>query len=81
MKIVIFHDEDGGEDGKVEEFQHVTDAYLCVRQSEPFQKDDSLTFVSDTRSYSWGSNVREIIKELSQSLLELREFLKKGTTN
>jgi transcriptional regulator with AAA-type ATPase domain len=29
-----------------------------------------------TKSYSWGGNVRELIKEVQQSLIELQDFLR-----
>jgi hypothetical protein len=73
MKITIQHD-----DGKTEVFQHVTDAYLCVRQLEPMQgKKGKTAVLPETKSYSWGARVRELVKELAQSTLELQDYLKK----
>ena len=74
MKITIEH-----EDGKVEVFQDVLDLYLAVRHIVPFMKstDENALPVQTlvTRSYSWGVNMRELLKELRQSTVELEKFL------
>ena len=66
------------DDGKTQVFQHVTDAYLCVRQLEPMQQHNGnrMAMLPETRSFSWGSNVRELVKEIRQSLDELQDFLR-----
>lgn len=74
MKITIEH-----EDGKVEVFQDVLDLYLAVRHIVPFMKSTDETALPIqtivTRSYSWGVNMRELLKELRQSTVELEKFL------
>lgn len=75
MKITIEHD-----DGKVEVFQEALDVYLAVRQIVTLVKESEdntpplATLV--TKSYSWGSNLREIVKELRQSTIELEGYIK-----
>jgi len=71
MKVTIEEDN-----GKETVFEKVTDAYLCVRQMEPYQGHDELSYLPETKSFSWGYNLRELIKELTQSLDELREHLR-----
>jgi len=71
MKITIEHD-----DGKTQVFQNVTDAYVCVRQLEPMRSTTKFAILPETRSYSWGSNMRELVKELTQSLTELQDYLR-----
>lgn len=72
MKITIEHD-----DGKKETFQSVTDAYLAIRQLQPMQeKKKDIALLPETRSYSWGVNLRELVKEVRQSLEELNEILR-----
>lgn len=72
MKITIEHD-----DGTTEVFQRVVDAYVAVRLEEHklFEADKLGLFIKTT-SHSWGSNVRELVKELQQSLVELQDFLR-----
>lgn len=73
MKITIEHD-----DGKKEVYQYVTDAYLAVRQLEPMQsKQGQPAVLPETRSYSWGANLRELVKEVRQSIFEMEDTLKK----
>lgn len=57
-------------------YQNVTDAYLVVRQAGSFKglKGDIITGI-ETKSWSWGSNIRELTKEIRQSLFELQSFL------
>jgi hypothetical protein len=76
MKITVEHD-----DGKVEVFQEVTDAYVAVRQYTPtMNKQNDIALLPETKSYSWGSNVRELLKELRQSVVELQEFIHAHTS-
>lgn len=71
MRITVEHDN-----GTVETFQHVVDCYLAVRRIVPVMKDNGgMGTVSDSKSYSWGSNLRETAKELAQSLLEIQDTL------
>ena len=72
MKITIQHD-----DGKEEIFQDVLDAYLAVNQRHPIMnKKKEIGFEFLVKSYSWGTNVRDLVKEIQQSLVELQEYLK-----
>lgn len=81
MKIVVELDS-----GKTETYNNVTDAYVCVRQLEPVYTDkdqkiiSKMAFLPETRSYSWGANARELVKEIRQSLEELQNFLNRGST-
>lgn len=76
MRVIIEKDN-----GEKEVLQYVEDVYVAVRQKrivgEASAKPYSIQrFVTETRSYSWGSNVRELVKELQQSLVELQDFLR-----
>lgn len=72
MKIMIEDSE-----GKTTVYQYVTDYYLCVRQTEHWADEGHRkVLVPATRSFSWGSNVRELVKEVAQSLVELQDFLR-----
>ena len=72
MKISIEFD-----DGKGVTYEDVTDAYLAVRQQKPAaNKRGEFALLSETRSFSWGGNIRELAKELAQSQIELQEILK-----
>ena len=72
MKIIVEHD-----DGKREVYQDVTDAFLAARQLKPMQgKVGDFVLLPDVRSWSWGSNVRELLKELRQAVVELEVILK-----
>lgn len=80
MKISIEKD-----DGTVEVFERVTDLYVVVRRNDlvgtPGKK---IQYVPVTTSHSWGSNVRELVKEVQQSLVELQDWLREhrhGGTN
>jgi transcriptional regulator with PAS, ATPase and Fis domain len=71
MKITIEHN-----DGKETVFEQATDLYVCVRLLESAQEEDGRPLVlPETRSFSWGGNVRELVKELRQSVVELEHFL------
>lgn len=59
-------------------FQDVTDLYIAVRQQKPVQKKGSLAVLPETTSFSWGANLRELVKEVQQSLVELQDFLKEN---
>lgn len=72
MRILVTRD-----DGTTEAFENVTDAYLAVRQSTPWTDGNHMTFRDEMRSYTWGNNVRELAKELAQSVLELQDFLRR----
>jgi O-succinylbenzoate synthase len=64
------------DDGQVTVYQYVTDVYIALRQEEPAQRDGLLTIITKVSSSSWGANVRELVKEVQQSLVELQDFLK-----
>lgn len=73
MKLTVEQD-----DGKTIVYQNVTDIYLAVRQLDTVQsaKDGSPALLPVTASHSWGGNVRELVKEVQQSLVELQDYLK-----
>ena len=71
MKITLEDD-----DKKVTVYQNITDVYFCIRQLEPMKKGAKIAMLPETRSFSFGSNVRELVKELGQSLVELQEYLR-----
>lgn len=74
MKITIERD-----DGETEVFQRVTDLYIAYRHRDLKYNKSERTIQeigTETRSHSWGNNVRELVKEIQQSLVELQEFLK-----
>lgn len=70
MKIVVTKD-----DGTDIVFQDVSDCYLAVRQVTSVSHKKETKLVVETKSWSWGANVREIVKEVAQSLIELQEYL------
>ena len=70
MRITIELD-----DGTSQILPEVTDAYVSVRFPEVLQNGEALANVMQTKSYSWGSDIREIVKEVRQSLVELEEQL------
>jgi hypothetical protein len=76
MKITIEKD-----DNTSQVFEDITDAYLSIRRAEPMMSDKGMAVELQTRSYSWGSNLREIAKELSQSLVEIQSILRGGRDN
>lgn len=63
MKIVVEMD-----DGNTINYQNVTDVFIAVRVDDPHG--------SFTKSNSWGSNPRELVKEVTQSVLELQNYLR-----
>ena len=72
MKITIEKN-----DGEIEVHQDITDLYIATRQLVPgIGRDQRLIEMCIPHSYSWGPNVRELVKEITQSLIELQEYLK-----
>lgn len=72
MKVIIEHD-----DGKKEVFQSITDLYIAYRQeSKVVGMKDVMNILYQSRSHSWGPNLRELVKEVQQSLIELQDFLR-----
>jgi hypothetical protein len=77
MKLEITKD-----DGKKEVFQNITDLYIAVRQLQPMMnKKQEQAILPETRSFSYGDNVRELTKEITQSLVELQDYLRSLKTN
>lgn len=74
MKITLEKD-----DGELVVFNDITDLYLAVRQEVAISNHARMGFSLSTSSYSWGSNPREIVKEVQQSLVELQDFLREAT--
>ena len=74
MKITVEKD-----DGTIEVFQNITDGYLAIRYTNKVMYDNDLVHITQSSSYSWGSNIRELVKELQQSLVELQDFLREQT--
>lgn len=70
MKITIEFD-----DGTTKVFSDVTEAYVSVRLPEMLQKGEDFVTVLQAKSFSWGDDVREIVKEVRQSIVELDEQL------
>lgn len=64
------------EDGKEVVFQNITDLYIAVRQSKHVSVLKDTAVIIETTSHSWGSNVRELVKEIAQSQIELQDFLR-----
>jgi len=71
MKITVSR-----EDGSEEVYNDVSDYYLAVRQLHPLGVGDYLAGEYQTRSYSRGVNLRDIAKEIAQSLIELQAIMK-----
>lgn len=73
MKIVFTDDND-----KTTVFQNITDVYFAVRQQVPVANKETaqIAMLPETRSFSWGSNIRELAKEVQQSLVELQDVLR-----
>lgn len=72
MKITIEHDN-----STKDIFQDVTDCYLAIRQvTKAMNEKKETAKIIETRSYSWGQNLRDIAKELYQSWVEIQETLK-----
>jgi len=74
MKLTIEHD-----DGKTEVFQDITDLYIATRQTKPMSGRGGLAFTWETTSHSWGGNLRELLKEVRQSVVELEDILREFT--
>lgn len=71
MKITI----EDGEDKQV--FDGVLDYYIAVRQLAPLMtKKGEMAQEIQTKSYSKGSSVRDILKELRQSIVELEDHIR-----
>jgi len=64
-------------DGEYEAtYNDVLDFFLAVRQVQPLQNPEGKVEAEiQTRSYSRGNNLREIVKELSQAEVELQRYL------
>lgn len=77
MRVTIEKDN-----GEKEVFTEVTDLYIAYRREEIIAptKAKPMHIVTTIRSHSWGSNVRDIVKEVQQSLFELRDHLFKELT-
>lgn len=71
MRVIIEKDT-----GEKEVFQDVSDIYLAIRQDIWVGKDARAFPTWKVHSFSWGGNVRELVKELQQSLVELQDFLR-----
>jgi len=72
MKLTIELDN-----GKTEVFQNVTDLYIAIKQTSRVSVENELVnYISSTASYSWGSDVRELVKEITQSQIELQDHLR-----
>jgi len=73
MKLTIEYDN-----GKTEVFQDLTDIYVAYRALKSVGNGDTLLRgVPEIRSFSWGSFLRDITKEVQQSLIELQDELRK----
>jgi len=77
MKITIEDIQlpDGTKETKV--FNDVSDAYVAIRFPEMHRNGDALVHVIHTRSYSYGPGIRDLLKELRQSIVEL-EYQRKA---
>ena len=65
------------DDGTKHVYKDVYDAYLAVRHGlATVDPEGRVAVMPDIRSYSWGSNLRELVKEVSQSLVELQDTLR-----
>jgi hypothetical protein len=72
MRVTIEKDN-----GETEVFQNITDLYIAYRQEVPvYDVECKFDYIPQVRSHSWGSNVRELVKEVQQSLVELQDFLR-----
>jgi hypothetical protein len=64
-------------DGRTEVFQNVLDAYVVLRQEElKYSEADRVVFSTKIGSHSWGEDIRELVKEVQQSLVELQDFMR-----
>jgi hypothetical protein len=66
------------ETGKTEVYDRVTDLYVAMRQEDYLMESGTrqLHPYPKVSSRSWGGNVRELVKEVQQSLVELQDFLR-----
>lgn len=72
MKITVEAD-----DGTAEVYQNVTDALVVYRSTTPVKtRDGHVAPLPETRSRSWGGELRELVKEAAQALDELRVILR-----
>lgn len=73
MKVIVER-----EGHPTEVFQNITDLYIAYRQESKVVglKENFVNIIAETRSHSWGSNLRELVKEVQQSLIELQDFLR-----
>jgi hypothetical protein len=71
---VIIEGVDGGKQAQV--FEDVSDVWVAVRQRMPAgAADGTIVYALETRSYSFGPNIRELVKEGRQALVELEDLL------
>lgn len=73
MKLTVELD-----DGTTEVYQNLTDLYVSYRYTDLVAEKgaDHLVRVQFSRSRSWGGNLRELVKEVAQSLVELQDHLR-----
>jgi len=73
MKLTVEKDN-----GETEVFQNIADLYIAYQQEDTVFVKDIQRFSTrvTVRSHSWGANVRELVKEVQQSLVELQDFLR-----
>lgn len=70
MKITVLKD-----DGEEIVFNDVTDASLIVRQFMPVSKNGEVEWALLCQGFSWGANLRELVKEMRQSAHEIQKIL------
>lgn len=64
------------DDGTEQTFADVVTAYVAVQQVAPYMDNQNVPMQTlETRSYSYGNNIREVAKELAQSLHEIQVIL------
>ena len=72
MKIVVTDDDE-----KTTVYQNVSDLFIAVRYEYPMATPAKKPVIHTlTASHSWGSNIRELVKEVTQALSELQDFLR-----
>jgi hypothetical protein len=71
MKITV---ENGR---KITVFNNVSDYYIAVRVHDPLTEGSAMITGAHTYSQSYGAALREIVKEVQQSLVELQDHLRK----
>lgn len=79
MKI-IFQNDDGtvmkNDDGTDVIFDRVTDAYIAVRSLQDIATKKKVLGVEvKVKSHSFGNNIRDLVKEIHQSEIELQDLL------